>query len=44
MQQMGWTEMSEELTSGSSQSSGNSSDASMLNDMLMTEKYVSGNL
>lgn len=42
MQQMGWTEMSEELTSGSSQSSGNSSDASMLNDMLMTEKYVSG--
>jgi spore coat protein CotF len=42
MQQMGWTEVSQELTSDSSRLSGADSDASMLNDMLMTEKYVSG--
>jgi len=40
MRQVGWTETSEELTGGAA--AGTNSDASMLNDMLMTEKYVSG--
>lgn len=39
MKQRGWTEMSDELTGG--QSSGSKEDETMLNDMLMTEKYVS---
>ncbi len=40
MKQMGWTEMSDELTGG--KSSGSKEEEAMLNDMLMTEKYVSG--
>ena len=40
MQRAGWTEASEELTGVAPGATAN--EASMLNDMLMTEKYVSG--